>query len=193
MHITQLLNAAADGDPLAAATILPQVYDELLRLAHRNMERESCEHTLQPTALVHEAYLRLVGDNSSQRWDSRGHFFAAAAKSMRRILVEAARRRSSLKRGGDWIRVKLDQAPAESPALDMATLLAIDEALTRLKLIDAQCAELVDLRYFGGMTIDEAAAALGVSPRTARRNWTFARAWLQREVDNPRREDDDGS
>lgn len=184
MQITQLLNAASDGDRSAAAQILPLVYDELRQLAAHKMNAERVEHTLQPTALVHEAYLRLVGDAPERRWDSRGHFYAAAAEAMRRILIEAARARASQKRGSDRGRITLDeQLLADDTQRNSDMLLALDAALERLAIADPQAADLVKLRYFGGLTIDEAAACLNVSPRTAKRNWTFARAWLQREVE----------
>jgi RNA polymerase sigma factor (TIGR02999 family) len=138
---------------------------------------------LQATALVHEAYLRLVDVEQVQGWDSRGHFFAAAAEAMRRILVEESRRKKSLRRGGEFVRIELDDAAAESAVADSDALLALDEALTKLARVDAAAAELVKLRYFAGLTVQEAAEALGISSRTAKRNWAFARAWLQREID----------
>jgi len=172
--VTQLLDAAAAGDRRAAAELLPVVYDELRMLAAARMAREAPGHTLDATGLVHEAYLRLVG---GQRFDHRGHFFAAAAEAMRRILVESARRKSTQKRGGEGERVDFD--PERFAAPDRPEdLLALDEALEHLAASEPQVAELVKLRYFTGLTIPEAAEALGVSPRTADAWWAFARAWL---------------
>jgi RNA polymerase sigma factor (TIGR02999 family) len=181
--VTRILNAIEQGDPNAAGELLPLVYGELRRLAARKMSRESPGQTLQPTALVHEAFLRLVGDKNSPEWDSRGHFFAAAAEAMRRILIENARRKKSSKRGGDMARCELKEHDAALDADDFDTLLALDEALTRLGFIDAQLARLVELRYFAGLTIEETAQLLNVSPRTIKRNWAYARAWLRREID----------
>ncbi len=174
MQLTRLLNAAADGDALATDQILPLVYDELRRLASKKMNQEAVDHTLQPTALVHEAYVRLLGADDGIRWDSRGHFYAAAAEAMRRILVESARRRDSLKRGGNMVRRELDEAIARSLRGDADTLLSLDEALAKLERMDADAAQLVKLRFFAGLTIDEAAAVLHISPRSAKRNWAFA-------------------
>jgi RNA polymerase sigma factor (TIGR02999 family) len=179
--VTSALNALPPADPAASAELLPLVYDELRRLAASRLSRESPGLTLQPTALVHEAYLRLVGDAGGARWDSRGHFFAAAAEAMRRILVENARRKHSLKRGGDRVRHKLDEAELLAPE-PQEDLLALDEALTQLAAADRPAADLVQLRYFGGLTIPEAAAVLGIAPRTADRLWTYARAWLHDRV-----------
>ena len=179
--VTHLLGAAAAGDPKAAAELLPLVYDELRKLAAARMAEERSDHTLQSTALVHEAYLRLVGRDRSDGWNGRGHFFAAAAEAMRRILVEEARRKKSLKHGGGWGRVDLDAATAgadEPPE----RLLDLDRALARLQAADPVAARLVELRYFSGLTMAEAAAALGLPLRTAERNWTFARTWLYREL-----------
>ena len=180
---TRLLNAAAQGDSRAAERLLPLVYEELRRLAARNMSRESADHTLQPTALVHEAYARLVGGDVAQQWSGRGHFFAAAAKAMRRILIEEARRKQSEKRGGNWTRrdVDVEQLVANPP--DDAKLLGLDEALTKLAEEEPQIARLVELRFFAGLGIDEAAQMLQVSPRTAKRHWAYARAWLRRELE----------
>jgi RNA polymerase sigma factor (TIGR02999 family) len=172
--VTRLLDAAAAGDRRAAADLLPLVYDELRQLAAARMADERPEHTLQPTALVHEAYLRLVGD---QQFEHRGHFFAAAAEAMRRILVDHARRKGAHKRGG--AREPLDLDPATFPAPERPDdLLALDEALELLGRTEPQVAELVKLRYFAGITIPQAAEALGVSPRTADAWWAYARAWL---------------
>jgi RNA polymerase sigma factor (TIGR02999 family) len=178
---TQILHAIAQGDPNAASQLLPLVYDELRKLAAQKLARETPGQTLQPTALVHEAYLRLVGEDEEQHWDSRGHFFAAAAESMRRILVESARQKASLKRGGDRDRMDVVDSllPTPEPHED---LLAMDEALTRLAEIDKQAAELVQLRYFAGLPMREVAEILGISPRTADRLWAFARAWLHEEI-----------
>jgi RNA polymerase sigma factor (TIGR02999 family) len=180
--VTQLLDAAAAGDPQAAADLLPLVYDELRKLAAARMAAEAPDHTLQPTALVHEAYLRLVGSDPAPQWNGRGHFFAAAAEAMRRILIERARRKKAAKAGGSWERQELiDTELAVDSAGD--DLFAVDEALTRLAAADPRAAKLVGLRFFLGMTLDEAADHLGLTPRTAYRDWAFARAWLRRELD----------
>jgi RNA polymerase sigma factor (TIGR02999 family) len=180
--VTRLLSAAEQGDPHAAGQLLPLVYAELRRLAAQRLAREKPGQTLEATALVHEAYLRLVGKGEGQPWAGRGHFFAAAAEAMRRILVENARRKQQAKRGGDLTRRELDAeiVPAPQPRED---LLALDEALNRLAAEDRAAADLVQLRYFAGLTLPEAARALGVSPRTAGRLWAYARAWLRREVE----------
>jgi RNA polymerase sigma factor (TIGR02999 family) len=175
--VTRLLDAAAAGDRRAAADLLPLVYDELRKLAAARMAAESPGHTLQPTALVHEAYLRLVGKCDDNRWDGRGHFFAAAAEAMRRILIEAARRKHGPQRGGDFTRHDLDSDHPASPEA-VPRLLDLDEALDRLAAVDPRAAEVVKLRYFAGLTIAEAAEALGISPRTADADWAYARAWL---------------
>ncbi len=180
--VTQLLNAVAHDDPQAAARLLPLVYDELRRLAARKLAGEKPGQTLQPTALVHEAYLRLVGKGDEPPWNGRGHFFAAAAEAMRRILVENARRKRSLKRGGDRSRQDLDGADVAAPEI-REDLLALDEALDKLAAENRQAADLVQLRYFAGVTLPEAAQALGISPRTAGRLWVYARAWLRSEVE----------
>jgi RNA polymerase sigma factor (TIGR02999 family) len=175
--VTLLLDAAAAGDPKAAADLLPLVYDELRKLAAARMAAESPDHTLQPTALVHEAYLRLVGRGDDHRWDGRGHFFSAAAEAMRRILIESARRKHGPQRGGDFTRHDLDpDQPA--PPDPSPRLLALDEALDRLAAIEPRAAEVVKLRYFAGLTVAQAAAVLGISPRTADADWAYARAWL---------------
>jgi RNA polymerase sigma factor (TIGR02999 family) len=179
--VTQLLRAAHTGDPQAAADLLPLVYDELRKLAGARMAAESPDHTLQPTALVHEAYLRLVGPVDNARWDNRGHFFAAAAEAMRRILVEAARRKRAVKHGGGYQRVDTETITVAAPEQD-DDLVAIDAALDRLADIDPVKAELVKLRYFADLTIDEAAAALEISPATAKRYWAYSRAWLFQQV-----------
>ena len=175
--VTHLLDAAAAGDRRAAADLLPLVYDELRKLAAVRMAAESPDHTLQPTALVHEAYLRLVGGSDQRRWDSRGHFFAAAAEAMRRILIEAARRKHGPQHGGHLLRLDLDPECPAAPDRS-ARLLALDEALDRLATVEPRAAEVVKLRYFAGLTVAEAAAALGISSRTADNDWAYARAWL---------------
>jgi RNA polymerase sigma factor (TIGR02999 family) len=187
-EVTRILSAVAQGDPHAASQLLPLVYDELRRLAAVRLAQLTPGQTLQPTALVHEAYLRLVGDpegeaSAEQHWDNRGHFFAAAAEAMRRILVENARRKGRQKHGGGLIRHDLDTAAEQGTEPQVCEdLVALDEALTRLAVTDAQAARLVELRYFAGLSIPEAAQTLGVSPRTADRLWAFARVWLLREV-----------
>lgn len=179
-RVTLLLTEAVRGDPTAARELLPLVYDELRKLAHARMARERPGQTLQPTALVHEVYLRLVG-GGEQSWANRAHFFAAAAEAMRRILIERARRVGRHKRGGGWRRVTLieglssfDPPPAE--------LIALDEALDRLESHDSTMAEVAKLRYFAGLTLEETALALDCSSRTVRRLWTAARVWLHREL-----------
>ena len=180
--VTQILHAIAEGDPSAASQLLPLVYDELRKLAGHRLAHQSPGQTLQPTALVHEAYLRLVGDPQESNWESRGHFFAAAAEAMRRILVENARRKGRRKRGGGLKRLDLDAAEPVAVPEVREDLLALDEALTKLASAEPQAAQLVQLRYFAGLSIPEAARALGVSSRTADRLWAFARAWLLREI-----------
>jgi RNA polymerase sigma factor (TIGR02999 family) len=179
--VTQILSAIQAGDPKAAAELLPLVYDELRRLAAARLADEKPGQTLQPTALVHEAYLRLVGGGRPRDWTGRGHFFGAAAEAMRRILVEQARRKRAGKRGAGRAPQPLDPEglAAPEPGED---LLALDEALRRLAGKDPQKAELVQLRYFAGLTIEEAALALGISVTTANRHWAYARAWLHQEV-----------
>src|SRR5436309_390569 len=169
-EVTQLLNAVDQGDPRAAAELLPLVYDELRRLAAARLATESSGNTLQPTALVHEAYLRLVGPAEELRWDNRGHFFAACAEAMRRILVDAARRKQMDKHGGGLNRHDATELPIAAPLPD-EDLVALDEALARFAVIEPQKAELVKLRYFVGLTIEEAAEALGISPATVKRHW----------------------
>jgi RNA polymerase sigma factor (TIGR02999 family) len=179
--VTRVLSAMEQGDPHAAEQLLPLVYDELRKLAAQKLLHEKPGQTLQATALVHEAYLRLVDVEKVQNWDNRGHFFAAAAEAMRRILVDTARQRRSQRRGGAAKRQSLDSLEAAGPAPD-DTLLAVDEALERLQKLDPSRAELVKLRYFGGLTIPEAAQALGISIPTANRYWAYARAWLHEEL-----------
>jgi RNA polymerase sigma factor (TIGR02999 family) len=174
--ITQLLNAVARGEKRAADELLPLIYDELRRLAAQRLSREKPGQTLDATALVHEAYLRLVGPDVEPHWDGRGHFFAAAAEAMRRILIDNARRKRRPKHGGDRRRVDLDEALiVDEPRED---LLALDEALSKLAEREPVKAELVKLRYFAGLTVPEAAGVLGISVPTAERYWTFARVWL---------------
>jgi RNA polymerase sigma factor (TIGR02999 family) len=175
--VTQILQAIAEGSPQAADKLLPLVYEELRRLAAERLVHEKPGQTLQSTALVHEAYLRLVGAENEQRWDTRGHFFAAAAEAMRRILIENARRKHRLKRGGNRKRIDLQQAEVGS-AVPSDDLLAIDEALDRLAEEDPLKAELVKLRFFTGLSIEETARCLGISRATADRYWAYARAWL---------------
>jgi RNA polymerase sigma factor (TIGR02999 family) len=181
--VTALLDAIQSGDPEAPAQLLPLVYNELRRLAAHRLAREAPGLTLDATALVHEAYLRLVGDQSRQQWDSRGHFFAAAAEAMRRILVENARRKRSLKRGGALVRRELDEAELLAPQ-PREDLLALDEALTQLAATDRTAADLVQLRYFGGLSVADAAKVLGLSVRSAERIWTYTRVWLLERVKN---------
>jgi RNA polymerase sigma factor (TIGR02999 family) len=180
-QVSRILSAIEQGDPTASERLLPLVYEELRRLAAQKLAQENPGQTLQATALVHEAYLRLVGDRGPKRWDSRGHFFAAAAEAMRRILVENARRKGRRKRGGEWQRqdIQVHEPAFQGPAADV---LAVDEALSQLACEHPEKAELVKLRYFAGLTLTEAAAALGVSTATADRRWRYARAWLSRRL-----------
>jgi RNA polymerase sigma factor (TIGR02999 family) len=180
--VTRLLSALEQGDPSAAGKLLPLVYDELRRLAAQRLARERPGQTLQATALVHEAYLRLVGPGGEQPWSGRGHFFAAAAEAMRRILVENARRKKQVRHGGELARREIDEQLLAAPE-PREDLLALDEALNKLAAVNRAAADLVQLRYFAGLTLPEAAQALGVSPRTAGRLWAYARAWLRREVE----------
>lgn len=182
--VTHILEAAQQGDPTAADRLLPLVYEELRRLAAHRMANELPGQTLQPTALVHEAWLRLVG-NQDQHWDGRAHFFGAAAEAMRRILIDRARRKRAARHGGNQHRVELQDAELASP-IDDDQLLAVNEALDKLALDYKEEAELVKLRYFVGMTNDEAAQALGISPRTAKYWWTHARAWLYDKIRSAR-------
>src|SRR5262245_64984687 len=180
-EVTRILCALEQGDPHAAAQLLPLVYDELRQLASQKLAQEKPGQTLQATALVHEAYLRLVDAEQAQQWNSRGHFFAAAAEAMRRVLVDEARRKGSQRRGGARQRCTLlDGDLVETPLGD--ELLDLDAALARLAAADAQAAELVKLRVFAGMTVEEVARVQGVSPRTVKRSWAYARAWLGREL-----------
>jgi RNA polymerase sigma factor (TIGR02999 family) len=176
--VTHILSAIEQGDPQAAEQLLPLVYDELRKLAAQKLAQEKPGQTLQPTALVHEAYLRLLGN---QRFDDRGHFFAAAAESMRRILVDRAREKNAAKRGGGFAHLDIDDIELVSAATP-DQLLAVDEALTKLAANDAAAGQLVKLRYFAGLTVEEAAQALGISTATAYRHWKFARAWLYNEL-----------
>ena len=190
MHeVTQLLNAIEQGDPHAPEQLLPLVYDALRKLASQKMAQEPRGQTLQATALVHEVYLRLVGSEKSRHWNSRGHFFGAAAEAMRRILIDNARRKRRPKHGGDRKRVDLDQA------CDLAhdsndDILALDEGIAQLAQEDAQKAELVKLRYFAGFTLEQAADVLGISLSTAKGYWAYARAWLYAELEGNRKQVD---
>jgi RNA polymerase sigma factor (TIGR02999 family) len=181
VEVTQLLGAIVQGQPKAAEQLLVLVYDELRKLAAQKLAQEKPGQTLQATSLVHEAYIRLVDTEKVQRWDSRGHFFAAAAEAMRRILVENARRKQALKRGGGQPRQAVDEMEIAAPEVP-DDLLALDEALAHLSVADRQAAELVKLRYFSGLTIKQAAELLGISPRTADFVWTYARAWLLERI-----------
>jgi RNA polymerase sigma factor (TIGR02999 family) len=185
-EITQVLSAISQGDPRGTEQLLPLVYDELRKLAAYKLTQEAPGHTLQSTALVHEAYVRLVAGAqdapaSAQVWDSRCHFFAAAAEAMRRILVDRARDKHRLKRGGSWRRLRLDHLdlPVDEPP---AEILALDEALEKLAREDKLCADLVKLRFFSGLTLAEAADTLGIARRSADRYWAFARSWLYDEL-----------
>lgn len=179
-NITQLLNQWSDGDERALDRLTPLVYQELRQQAARYLRRERPGHTMQTTALINEAYLRLI-DAKEVRWQGRAHFFAIAANLMRRILVDHARQRNAVKRGGSPVHVTLDRivATANQSKVDV---LAIDEALTKLAAVDRQQAQIVELRFFSGLSVEETAAALGISPRTVKRDWSVARAWLRREI-----------
>jgi RNA polymerase sigma factor (TIGR02999 family) len=183
--VTQVLDAIAAGDAQAASQLLPLVYDELRRLAAQQLAREAPGQTFDATALVHEAYLRLVGPADERRWKDRGHFFAAAAQAMRHLLVDNARRKRREKHGGGRRHVALDES-VPAPAAAEPDLLALDEALTRLAAEDPEAAAVVQLRYFGGLSVEEAAEALGTSRATAYRHWAFARAWLLHELSGER-------
>jgi RNA polymerase sigma factor (TIGR02999 family) len=179
--VTRVLSAIEQGDPRAAEQLLPLVYDELRKLAAQRLAQERPGQTLQATALVHEAYLRLVGVPEGRGWDSRGHFFAAAAEAMRRILVERARAKGRVRRGGQWRRVDLeDLALAVSAPSDL--LLTLDDSIARLEAENAPAAALVRLRYYAGLSVEEAGAALGISTATAYRHWAYARAWLASDL-----------
>lgn len=180
-NVTQILSRIEHGDLAAAQELLPMVYEELRKLAAQRIGQENPGQTLQATALVHEAYLRLVDVDQAQHFDSRGHFFAAAAEAMRRILVDSARRKKRLKRGGELQQVELVDDLVATPEIH-EDLIALDEALDRLKVIDAEAVRLVHLRYFVGLSIPDAANFMGIAPRTADRIWAFARAWLHQEI-----------
>ena len=177
-EVTRILNQIEDGDPSAAEKLLPLVYDELRKLASAKFQSEQPGHTLQTTALVHEAYIRLVDKGEDTRWNSRGHFFGAAAEAMRRILVERARRKRTAKHGGDLHIASLNETEAVAPESNV-DLIALDEALRNLETQDARKAELVKLRYFAGMTIRQAAESLGISESTADADWAYAKSWLK--------------
>jgi RNA polymerase sigma factor (TIGR02999 family) len=178
-EISQVLKAIEHGDPKAAGQLLPLVYEELRQLAAHKLALEQPGQTLQPTALVHEAYLRIVGEEDAPRWQNRAHFFGAAAEAMRRILIDSARRKKAVKHGGDRVREPLDDIVAPEKC---AELLALDEALKKLAAQDPVKARLVELRHFVGLTGEEAAEVLGISPASADRHWAYARAWLHAEV-----------
>lgn len=178
---TALLRASRQGDEHASRRLLALLYEELRELARRKLAREPAGQTLQATALVHEVYLRLVKDDDA-RWDHRGHFFGAAAEAMRRILIERARAKGRIKRGGRHERVALDEGAARTAPAQTADLLALDEALTRLEAIDARKAQIVKLRFFAGLSLEETAAALERAPSTVKSDWAYARAWLGREL-----------
>jgi len=181
-EVTRILSAMEHGDSQAAEQLVPLVYDELRKLAAAMMALETPGQTLQPTALVHEAYLRLVDAKEPGHWASRRHFFCAAAEAMRRILVENARHKHSLKCGGTLVRVDLDDCDLAMPERD-DSLFALDEAIDKLARTDREAAEFVTLRYFAGLTSEQAAEALGIAPRTADRLWVYARAWLRKELE----------
>jgi RNA polymerase sigma factor (TIGR02999 family) len=193
-ELTHILAAAEKGDRLASEQLLPLVYDELRKLAVQKMAQEKSGQTLQATALVHEAYLRLVGVESPQKWDGRGHFFAAAAEAMRRILVEQARRKKRIKHGGELRRADADElilaADSEFNLAGAAEdeVLSVHEALDGLAAVDAQAAQVVKLHFFAGLTLEEVASLLEISSRTAYRDWAFARAWLAKRLDGPAKE-----
>jgi RNA polymerase sigma factor (TIGR02999 family) len=184
--VTSCLNAIARGDPQASSQLLPLVYDELRRLAAQKLSREAPGQTLDATALVHEAYLRLVDTDKAQNWNSRGHFFAAAAEAMRRILVERARHKRSLRAGGDHHRQDLGEVELTVPGPDI-DLLALNEALDKLEQQEPRAASLVKLRFFAGLTIEQAAQALGISTSTAENDWAYARCRLRLEIEGERR------
>ncbi|HEV8068982.1 MAG TPA: ECF-type sigma factor [Planctomycetaceae bacterium] len=192
--VTRILSAIDQGDPVAAEKLLPLVYDELRKLAIHKMAQEKSGQTLQPTALVHEAWLRLVGVESPQKWDGRGHFFAAAAEAMRRILVEQARRKKRIKHGGEWRRAdagELNLVAADEMNLVSAAedeVISVHEAVDGLAAVDAQAAQVVKLHFFAGLTLEDVASLLEISSRTAYRDWAFARAWLAKRLDGPENE-----
>ena len=179
--VTRILSAIEQGDPLAAEQLLPLVYDELRKLAAAKMTQEKPGQTLQATALVHEAYVRLVDVNKAQHWDSRGHFFAAAAEAMRRILIDRARDKGRMKRGGDFQRLDLNKIEIATYTHD-DDLLALDEAIERLAGENQEFADLVKMRFFAGLSVEEAGTAMGLSARTARRHWAYSRAWLFKDL-----------
>jgi RNA polymerase sigma factor (TIGR02999 family) len=179
--VTQILSRIEVGDPGATDELLPLVYEELRRLAAQRLAHEKPGQTLQATALVHEAYVRLIGGPTNQHWNGRGHFFAAAAEAMRRILVDQARRKHRVRHGGELRRIDFDSELQISDEAD-ENLLALDEALQRLASEEPEAAEVVKLRYFAGLTIEEVASALGISVRTVNRHWAYARAWLFRQL-----------
>ena len=183
-EVTRILSAIEEGDPHAAQQLLPLVYDELRKLAAQRLAQEKPGQTLQATALVHEAYLRLVEVDKAPHWNSRGHFFAAAAEAMRRILVDQARRKLSLRHGGNWQRHPIEDQEIEAPE-PSADLLAIHDALERFQAVDAMAAQIVKLRYFAGLTIPQAAAQLQISPRTADTWWSYAKAYFQAALQEP--------
>ena len=185
--VTQLLNRLSSGDQNALSELIPVVYDELHRLAAFHLQRERPEHTLQTTALVNEAYVRLV-DQKEVQWKNRGHFFAVAAQAMRRVLVDYARRHQALKRGSSLPKISLDEAIAISHE-DMHHVLLLDELLTRLSTIDPAESRIVELRFFGGLTVEETAEAMGISAATVKREWSVARAWLLREINERSKQD----
>jgi RNA polymerase sigma factor (TIGR02999 family) len=180
-EVTRILSAIKQGDAHAAAQLLPLVYDELRQLAAQQLAHETPGQTLDATGLVHEAYLRLVGPADAEKWQDRGHFFAAAAEAMRHILVDRARKKRRHKHGGGRQRLELDDAVPAPPSAE-EDLLALDEALTRLSAHDPEAARVVELRYFAGLSVEEAAQSLGMSRATAYRHWTFARAWLRQQL-----------
>jgi RNA polymerase sigma factor (TIGR02999 family) len=180
-EVTRILSAIEQGDPRASEQLLPLVYEELRKLAAYKMAHETPDQTLGSTALVHEAYLRLVDRDQVPHWNSRGHFFAAAAEAMRRILIERARSKARVKRGGDWHRVDLEELEVDG-GISSDQLVALDEALSKLTKLDQLAGELVKLKYFAGLSINEAAKALGISMATAYRQWAYARAWLRSEL-----------
>jgi RNA polymerase sigma factor (TIGR02999 family) len=183
--VTRILESIERGESKAAGELLPLVYEELRILAAQRMTNEAAGHTLQPTALVHEAWLRLVGNDSQKAFANRAHFFAAAAEAMKRILIDRARSKGAVKRGGDWVRVDLDKLDIATEA-DDDTLLLVSEALDKLAKQDPKAAEIVKLRFFAGLTLDKAGQVMGVTERTAKRYWAFARAWLFDELQQMR-------